>query len=290
MTILTEGENSFFISGQAIMVDTDRDLASEWASRHIVNNPALKWIVAKYVEANNANSNGQYWSLEDLRMNQMSIHHSPMNMGHRANEIVGTFVASEMIYPAHEDQNPYIETVGAFWKYYFPNELAIVEMAYNAGALWTSMECVSESVTCVGPEGCGQTFPYQGPHSDTYCEHIQEGRAYRQLDNPHFLAGALIYPPDRPGWKSADVKEFAGSVPDEEKDRILAAVAAESPHLSAAEWEQTMFSLLSQQYKADLASKVRLSSAEKENKPSAKHLAELAVLPTLWETRRLSRG
>jgi hypothetical protein len=249
MTILTESENSFFLTSSAVLVDTDRDMAAEWASKYIVNNPAIKWVIGKYVEANNANSNGQYWSLEDLRMNQPSIKHSPMNMAHRAHEIVGTFVESEMIYPSTAEENPYIETLGAFWKYYFPNELADVEQAFRTDSLFLSMECVSDSVTCVGPMGCGQTFDYAGPMSETYCDHIRSRASYRQLNNPWFLAGALILPPNRPGWKSADVKELAHTVSDEIKDQIYHSIAQESPHMSPEEWEDMMFKILEQTFR-----------------------------------------
>lgn len=366
MTVLTEGNNSFFLSSQAILIENDRDVASDWASKHITNNKSIKWVLGKYVEANNANSNGQYWQLNDLRMSQPTIQHSPMNIGHRPHNIVGTFVASEMIYPtgaplaasfddsldfendgswldaessaekysipdgvqkaaqrglelhkkfgrggtsvgmntarilsaggsigiekvkhisryfprhagdnlddkesngwiawllwggdagrtwstniverynkenaAYSQVNPYIEALGAFWKYYFPGELSQVEAAYSSGNLFLSMECVSSSVTCAGPNGCGESFNYAGPMSDTYCEHIKERASYRQLDNPHFLAGALVLPPDRPGWKGAEVKEISKIMNDhaEEAERAYAALSADAPHLSAEQLE-----------------------------------------------------
>ena len=246
MTILTENNNSFFFSSPAILVESDRDLASDWASSHIVSNPALKWIVGKYVEADSANSNGQYWSLADLRLKQPTIQHSPMNIGHRPNDIVGTFVASEMIYPTQVDQNPYIETVGAIWKYYFPEEVALVEQAYKTGELFLSMECISDSITCVGPNGCGETFAYLGPMSLSYCEHIRDRTGFRQLDNPHFLAGALIAPPDRPGWKNASVNEMSTLFEkhSDEATKVYAELNSES-HLSESKKEQLVFQLLS---------------------------------------------
>lgn len=209
MTVLTENDSSFFFVAQAELIDTDRDMASDWAGKYIVNNPALKWIVGKYVEADNANSNGQYWTLQDLMLKQPTIQHSPMNVAHKPNDIVGTFVASEMIYPTQEEQNPYIETVGTIWKYYFPEIVDRVEQAFAEGELYLSMECVSDTITCVGPMGCGATFDYAGPMSASYCDHIKDRAAYRQLNNPHFLAGALIAPPDRPGWKMASVNEMS---------------------------------------------------------------------------------
>jgi hypothetical protein len=244
MTILSESKNSFLFTTQARIIESDIDTASEWASKYIVSNPALKWIVGKYVEADNANSNGQYWTLSDLRLNQPTIQHSPMNMSHKANHIVGTFVASELIYPTIEEQNPYIETVGAFWKFYFPEELSIIEEAYKQGDLFLSMECISDSVTCVGPMGCGQTFDYAGPMSQTYCDHIKERAAFRQLNNPHFLAGALIAPPDRPGWKNASVNEMSILERNEEKAHDLLNSFSEYAHLSNTQKEGLAASIL----------------------------------------------
>ena len=59
MTILTEGQESFYLTVPAAVLDTSRDMAS-WASKHVVENANYKWILARYVEADNANSNGQY--------------------------------------------------------------------------------------------------------------------------------------------------------------------------------------------------------------------------------------
>jgi hypothetical protein len=105
MTIVTENSKSFYLTTSVDLVEQDRDMAAHWASQHIVDNKAYRWIIGKYVEADNANSNGQYWTLDDLRMSQPTIKHAPMNMSHRANHIVGTYVASEMMYPEEGDLN-----------------------------------------------------------------------------------------------------------------------------------------------------------------------------------------
>jgi hypothetical protein len=272
MTIVTEGKNSFFISTPVKLLDLDHDTAADWASQHIIANPAIRWIVGKYVEADNANSNGQQWSLEDLRQSQSSIRHTPMNLAHKSRNIVGTFVASEMIYPDYADANPYIETLGAFWKYYFPEELAMVETAYQMDALYQSMECISESVTCAGPNGCGQTFDYAGPMSESYCEHILSRESSRQLNKPLFLAGALIYPPERPGWKNASVNELSqisSLISDEAKHDLIKSIAQESPTLSPKEWEFMMFRILEQTF----------SDASQENDIS-RSLDDLNLVPT----------
>jgi len=264
MTILTENSDSFYFTSSAELVNPDRDMASHWASGIMHPNPMFRYIIGKYVEADNANSNGQYWSLDDLRISNPSIKNSPMNMGHRQNYIVGAYIGSEMIYPKENQLNAYIETASVFWKYYFPKELGIVEKAYDMGALHQSMECISESVTCSGPMGCGSTFDYAGPMSDNYCEHIKNRSSYRQLNNPTFLAGGLILPPDRPGWKYASIDEVAS---DEEKQRVYEEVAKDSPHLDSAKWENIMFEIL----------KIT-NNKTSDNIPSAKHLAEKVVL------------
>lgn len=244
MTIVTEGQNSIFLTVPAMVLDTSRDMAS-WASKHIIENANYKWILARYVEADKANSNGQYWTYEDLRLSQPSIQYSPMNVDHHPHEIVGSWVNSEMMIPTDEDSvtNPYIETLGTFWQYYFPELMADVQKAYDSGQLFVSMECVAETVTCGGETGCGQEFAYAGPNSPTYCEHILDRSAYRQLNKPDFKAGALIMPGNRPGWTQADVKDISRLTSDSEKERIMRDIATANPSGSEQEWEQLMWAL-----------------------------------------------
>jgi hypothetical protein len=259
MTVLVEGSNSFFLGTQAILVDDERDVASSWANQHIVPNKAIKWVIGKYVEADNANYNGQYWSLADLQMKKPTILHSPMNINHQPKKIVGAFVAAEMMYPrgadpdqAQEDDDnqqdfhPYIETLGAFWRYYFPEEMAVVEKAFDSGECFLSMECISSTVTCVGPNGCGEVFQYDGPRSATYCAHLLGDSGVKQLNDPHFLAGALIIPPAQPGWGGASVKELSKLIQDNAStaERIYDEVSSEMPHLDSSKWEQLMGQLM----------------------------------------------
>ena len=264
MTIMTEGKNSIYLTAPALFVDTEKDTAA-WASKYIVNNPNIKWIIGNYVESDNANSNGQYWEYNDLRMSQPTINHSPMNIDHHAHDIVGTWVASEMMLPTDNSNiiNPYIETLGAFWKYYFPEKLRQVENAYESGQLFISMECVSDSITCVGENGCGASFAYAGPVSDTYCSHIQERSSHRQLNQSKFLGGALIMPGNRPGWKAAEVKELSALTTDEQKDIILREIAKSSPHLNNIEIENTMWAIQMQSIQNEMEKDMSAEWAQK---------------------------
>jgi len=246
MTILSNTERSYMMTSTAYVLDLDKDVASAWANDLIYKNPALKWIVGNYVEADNSNSNGQYWSLEDLQLKSATVNHGPMNIAHVANDVVGTYVGSELLYPTQAGQRAYIETVAAMWKYYFNKETAIVEAAHAEGTLYQSMECVSDTVTCVphskseqeeaASPACGQTFPYDGPYG-AYCEHIEAGTAARQFDNPHFLGGGLIIPPLKPGWRNAEIQEISTLMNTDMAESVSEQVAVEASHLDDSQQE-----------------------------------------------------
>lgn len=243
MTILTENETSFFLSTPATLINDQLETASNWAAEHVVPNKAHKWVLARYVEADNPNGNRQFWSLNDLQANHLTVKNSPMNIGHRAHNIVGSWTAADLLYPTEEQAgNPYVETLGVFWKAYFPEMLAQVEAAFETGALSVSMECVGSSVTCAGPDGCGETFDFLGPMDESYCEHLLSYTSFKQINDPHFLAGALILPPDRPGWSDARVKELSQS--DEHMQRLYEDVQVSYNHLDYKQIESLMFSIL----------------------------------------------
>lgn len=245
MTVVVKGEKSIFLATQPLLLDDSRDVADSWASKFIIPNKAIKWVLGKYVEADKANKNGQYWSLDDLVMKSPTIHHAPMNINHIPKKIVGTYVAAELMHPVSESAgeqplNPYIETVAAFWKPYNPDLLDRVEAAFEEGSLFQSMECVSETVTCMA--GCGDTFAYAGPVSESYCTHLNSG-GVRSLDNPHFLAGALIIPPISPGWDGAVIEQLIKANAETAED-IYNQVSTEAPHLEARQWEEAMAQIL----------------------------------------------
>jgi hypothetical protein len=99
MTEWLEGNRSFFMGAQAALIEEDREIASTWASEHVVHNPAYSWVIGRFVESDRANNNRQLFSLKGLQMAQPSIQHAPMNMNHNNRRVVGAFVASELLYP-----------------------------------------------------------------------------------------------------------------------------------------------------------------------------------------------
>ena len=251
MTIITEGDSSFFLSSQAILVDEEFETSSSWASKLITPNKAIKWVLGKYVEADNANKNGQHWELSGLRLGLPTIQHSPMNIDHHRSEIVGTLVGAELLYPTSDNSdviNPYIEVLGAFWRAYFPETLQKIESAYNQGKLFFSQECIGTHVTCSGENSCGQSFDYKGPFHESYCEHINNRTSNRTIENPHFVGAALIVPPNKPGWGSADITDIASKTSDEVANAIISDIAQEFPHVNPSDWENMMWSIQMQKF------------------------------------------
>lgn len=254
MSVAIEGNNSFFFGARATLLDDSREIASSWASDYVRSNPAVKWILGKYIEADRANNNKQYWYFDDLKKAQPTINHAPMNLNHQARNIVGAYVATEMMYPVQEPeeaatqatQNPYIEALGVLWSYYFPDETKVIQEAHDSGNLFYSMECVARSITCGGDFGCNEEFAYEGRISENYCEHLNENLSWKILNDPHFLAGALIIPPEKPGWHGAEIKELAKAVEREaeQAEAIYASLAKEFPEQEHFEWEQKMLSLM----------------------------------------------
>lgn len=99
MTTWIQGERSFFLGAQAFLVEDDREIASSWASKHIVTNPAYKFVLGRFVEADRANNNKQLFSLKGLQLARPTIAHAPMNMNHSSRRVVGAFVATDLVYP-----------------------------------------------------------------------------------------------------------------------------------------------------------------------------------------------
>lgn len=243
-----EGKRGIYLGAAATLIQDDREVATSWASEHIVSNPAHKWLLGRFVEADRANNNRQLFSLEGLQMSRPTITHAPMNINHQSRRVVGAFVATDLIYPTGDDEaaealNPYIESLGVFWRHYFPEEYALVEHAHNEGHLYYSMECIPREIQCVGDGGCEATYEYAGRTSPSYCDHLNTGGSDKFLIDPHFTAGAVLVAGTKPGWSNADIHQLV-SKHAEVAERVYDGVAEEMPHLDPLLWESLMQQLL----------------------------------------------
>jgi hypothetical protein len=260
-TFAYEGEHRFYFGAQAVLLDQSREMASEWAQGHILLNDAHAFVLGKFVEAERANNNKQYFTLEGLQVARPTIVNAPMNLNHSAT-IVGSFVATEMIYPAGESAdsqevlNPYIETLGCFWRYYFPEAYQVVKAAHSSGDLFYSMEAVPASISSIGGVDDSIEYPYEGRTSPSYSDDINERSCTAiKLNQPHFVGGALIIPPVKPGWSRADITQVSELMKNKFAEAELAyeSIAEATPHLDARTWEMVMAELLLLDYEAEEA-------------------------------------
>ena len=245
MAFILPGQNSYWMTTGVDFIEDTRETA--WAEKHIQYNPALKWIVAKYVEADNPNNNRQFWSYEDLQFGKPSIAHSPINLLHQSRRVIGTITHAEMLYPKEEAAaddvlHPFIEVVGPLWAHYFPEEVGILQRAHAEGGLTISMECVAKEVECAGDQGCGKIFPYKGPKHSSYCNHLNDGNSIKQLNEPHFLGAGLLVPPIKPGWNKASVTEISKLTSEysTECEQAYEGIKTLMPNADALTWESMM--------------------------------------------------
>lgn len=214
-------------------------------------NPHMLWMQGRFVGAEKPNRNNALWSIQDLQMGAPTVAHGPLNWLHEDRHVIGSIVDARLI-PSRNEQadegdvvrEAHITALAGIWKWIYPDEAAVVEMASEAGQLAYSMECISESVQCVRNEaadvGCGEVFPYMALSNGMVCDHLKERASTRRLVNPTFLGGAVIVPPTRPGWADANASVLRQAAALAEK----AFEQAGRPDIPANTWEQMMAGVL----------------------------------------------
>lgn len=260
-TFIYEGQTRFHIGARAHLVENDRETASEWAAPYILNNPAHAYVIGRFVEAEKANNNKQYFSLSGLQIAKPSITNAPLNVNHSWRNIVGAFLASEMIYPTTEDAgdaplNPFIESLGVVWKHYFPDEYRLVQAAHAEGSLFYSMEAVPQTISTIGGTDDAKEYVYEGRVSPNYPDEINNRTVSAiVLNRPWFVGGALIIPPVKPGWSSADITQVSNFMNESLREAEMAyeTISDVAPDLEAAQWEHIMEELLLHDYEAEQA-------------------------------------
>jgi 2'-5' RNA ligase len=183
-----------------------RDLGM-W-EKALTPNEHMLWIQGRFVGADEPNRNGAFWSSADLERGASTVPFGPLNWLHDGQKIIGCIADQRMVYPdeqsAEQGLRPHIAAVSAMYRWIYPEEAAVIEMAADRGQLWYSMECISKEVACVGDSGCGRQVSYMDYLRGNGCDHMTKRTGVRQLIDPTFLGGAVIVPPARPGWADAD--------------------------------------------------------------------------------------
>lgn len=232
------------------------DLTSGWTPG--TSNPDILWISGNFVEADNPNSNRQFWTAADLELAEYTIKFAPLNLAHRYRHPVGFFAETRKVSLARQPQVPVgttstanftvqpqgsmkIQALAGMWAHIFPEQAALVTAADAAGELFYSMECTGTHLVCAGDSGCGQKFAYQDAAS--HCEHLTNRTSVRHIVNPTFRGGALIIPPVKPGWKNANATVLSAAAMREAArwvDVNADGLADAASHMSAREWETVM--------------------------------------------------
>lgn len=272
--VFDKGHGTYLVNTARIIkkqADVSSDLAASvtdtsWSVEE--SNPMIQWIAGDFVEADNPNSNTQFWTAGDLELSEYSIKFAPLNMVHKFRQPIGFYAATKTVKlqkdaaskvvnlkKKEEDKGSLkIQALSGLWSHIFPFEAVQAEAADEAGLLFYSMECRGTHLTCGTDEskdlkGCGQTFDYMD--LDSHCEHLLERSSVRHIVNPTFRGGALIVPPVRPGWQGAHanllteaVKAEAAAYAEQNEAQydVLSAAGAD---LSASAWEMLMAQVVS---------------------------------------------
>lgn len=204
---VVEGDEGVFLTAPATILETDRQAAWEKAS---AANPHFVYLQGRFVEGDTPNRNSGFWTTGDLELAQATVANGPLNWLHDEKHIIGTLTDSRMVYrEAADSVGNHLQAMSAIWKFIYPQETDVIEKASVSNTLWYSMECVSETVTCIdspGKPGCGETFAYKALMREPakVCGHLREKSSIKRFNQPTFLGGAVIIPPVRPGWAKAD--------------------------------------------------------------------------------------
>lgn len=252
--VLDRGDRLIFTNRARVVRAQDEvsaDLAAAVPSWDVERaSPYVKWITGSYVEADNPNSNGQFWTRGDLELAEYTIRYSPLNMVHNVRRPVGFFASTKTV-EFQRDQagkGMRVEALAGLWAHVFPFESALVDQADEQQLLFFSMECVGSHLICGGPQGCGQQYAYSDVENQ--CAHLKERSSVRHIVNPIFRGGALIIPPVKPGWKDAHANVYQQAVLDaayeyaEQTESAYASVQAEGAALTPAAWEALMAAII----------------------------------------------
>lgn len=181
------------------------------AAAQITADDFLVRLSGRLVEAEKANSNGAFWSQDDLEFGMPSIAYGPLNWLHEERKIVGVLhdprlVTRQAAASAGLALNDHVVTDSTVWGWLYPREASMVRGYAEAKQAWYSMECISREVACQAPD-CGRVVEYRQATNRTgeCCEHLREHSAARRFVSPIFQGAAIIVPPTQPGWANADL-------------------------------------------------------------------------------------
>jgi hypothetical protein len=137
-------------------------------------NPKIMWLAGRYVEADNANQNGDQWTAGELAIKQLTPVLMPITVMHDLRTAVGTIADAKLRLPKDDPEVPRarIETALALWAHRFPDIAEEAKVNASQGTLMQSMECVSPAYDC---STCGQMYQRMpgGAERENWCAHLR---------------------------------------------------------------------------------------------------------------------
>jgi hypothetical protein len=164
-------------------------------------NPHILWLQGRYVEADNANANGDQWTAGELAIKSLTPMFMPVTVMHDMRTAVGTIADAGLRTPTdHQVPRSRIETALACWQHRFPEVCAEAKLNADQGTLMQSMECISPDYEC---GVCGALYPRLPNQAERaqWCAHLRgddlaatDGRrAARILRSVVFTGTGLIF-------------------------------------------------------------------------------------------------
>jgi hypothetical protein len=164
VTIIVEGERSFWMSAQAVLVDETREMA--WAEAYIKRDPVLRWITGRFAETERANLNGHIFPAEDMPAAADTLPNKPLNILHFPEQGGRPLRRAATHRPPTRRPPPatrrFTRTSTLCRRstaYYFPDQLKKIEKAHAEGRLAYSMECLSRTRSPAQPRAAGSRRP-----------------------------------------------------------------------------------------------------------------------------------
>ena len=118
---IEQRDGKIYATSRAYIIDVDapREMASALPEK---TNPSFLYIAGRYVQANNPNRNGHYWSFDDLKVGQDSIRYTPVNINHEFHRPIGVITDTKLVERevADGESFPEVQAVSAIWAANFP--------------------------------------------------------------------------------------------------------------------------------------------------------------------------
>lgn len=197
------GDHIYITSPVSVFTPEAADLETlAFASevRSLAPNPKILWMRGQYVEADNANSNGDQWTAGELAIKELTPVLMPITVMHDFRTAVGTIADAKLLTPdANNVPRARIDTVLALWAHRFPDVAEEAMENAQMGTLMQSMECQSPDYEC---SVCGQIYQRLsgGSEQENWCGHLkgettaEDGRAAaRILRHVTFTGVGLIF-------------------------------------------------------------------------------------------------